>query len=262
MWYSRCYVFLGDVYLEEKKVSEALDWLCKAMVRGSLSAYKRAEELIQEDAMKLQIEKRLSVYFKEIYGKDENDNHENCFLGWCHYAGVCCKKSRDFAGLYWAAAVDNGDVYCKILLEDLEGKNRTQKYSQYEMKQIFDIILAYCDKISQVSYCKAYKFALGEKVPIKLLNNVLSKIGQGKYVYPSLEKEQILVIVSEESGKVGMVFALNGVYYKAGAFRNTEYRNYEECHSVNSFYNLSMDSKFSCELLDEMFFKIQVVLGV
>lgn len=111
---------LGILYTNfDEKVLEALDWMCKAVIRGSVPGYKTIEYYAQNYDVKLQIEARLSVYFMEIYDKENKKGCENRFMGWCYYAGICCVKNKDLAKLYWEAANKQNDVYCSVLMENL-----------------------------------------------------------------------------------------------------------------------------------------------
>lgn len=127
------------------------------------------------------------------------------------------------------------------------------------MQRIIKVILDNCDKISKVNYCRAYKWMLGEEVPVKVLNGALYTIGAGKYIYPHLKKEDILIIVSTGSGKSGIVFALNGIYYKSGSFCGAYFKEYEECKNVHSCYELMTGPSdiFSEDALNDMFAQVQ-----
>ena len=111
--------FLGLVYMkDEDLVFEALDWICKAAIRGDITAYKSLNECAKNYTVKVQIEDRLSVYFRTICDKEEPNGKENRFLGFCYYAGLCCIPNLDFAELHWLAAKEQGDIYVSLLLEN------------------------------------------------------------------------------------------------------------------------------------------------
>ena len=137
----------------------------------------------------------------------------------------------------------------------------TPKYTKEEMYEIIAIIVKYCDKIPAVSYYQAYKWMFGDKLLQRTLDGALDKIGSGKYIYPPLEKEDIMILVCQENGKSGMVFTENGIFYRADFFwAQAEYKDYENCYSVNSFMDLANDLSFSNDLVNAMFNEMQAVL--
>lgn len=135
-------------------------------------------------------------------------------------------------------------------------------YSRQEMEKICKIILNNCEKILRDNYGKVYKWSFGEEVPVKVIEGALYKIGNVKYKYPSLKKEDIFIIVSSSNGKEGMVFGFDGIYYKAGAFHEAQFEKYEDCISVDSFTDLGTDANyiFNTGAVNEMFAQIQSAL--
>lgn len=117
--FSTAMYFLGLVYMQDEDfVFEALDWICKAAVHGTITAYKSLNECAKNYTVKVQIEDRLSVYFRTICDKEEPNGKENRFLGFCYYAGLCCIPNLNFAELHWLAAQEQGDIYAPLLLEN------------------------------------------------------------------------------------------------------------------------------------------------
>ncbi len=128
------------------------------------------------------------------------------------------------------------------------------KYSDETLKLIVQTSLTACERISQVNYVKPYKLSLGEEVPVKLYNNLLYTIGCGKYIYPSLERGEIIAAVCTSNGKQGLVFSLRGIYYrKDSVFCESSYTKYEDCKRISSIPELDSDEKFSKKELEEMF---------
>lgn len=129
-----------------------------------------------------------------------------------------------------------------------------QKYSDETVSLIVKIVLEYSDKISQVDYCKTYKIGLGEEITIDFYNNVRYVIGSGKYIFQPLEKGEIIAAVCTENGKAGMVFSLEGIYYrKSGMFCESSFTKYDKCVDIKSIPGLCEDEKFSKKDLEEMF---------
>ncbi len=128
------------------------------------------------------------------------------------------------------------------------------KYSDEITELLVKTVLAFCNEISQVNYCKAYKIGFREEVTIDLYNNVLYKIGSGKFIYPSLKEDEILVAVVTRKGTEGMVFSLNGIYYRASSMLSDSiFVEYEKCNSISAFRGLNEDEKFSKKELNDMF---------
>lgn len=76
---------LGIVYTNYENLAlDALDWVCKSAIKGALPAYKTLNDYSIRYTLRVQIEDRLSVYFREICDKDELTGLENRFLGFCY----------------------------------------------------------------------------------------------------------------------------------------------------------------------------------
>lgn len=94
--------FLELVYVKiEDKVLEALDWLCKAAIKGDILSFRTLYKLSANYLVKTQIEDRLSVYFRDICDKSSTSGLENRVLGCCYYTGLCCVQNSDMSELMW-----------------------------------------------------------------------------------------------------------------------------------------------------------------
>lgn len=108
--------YLGMVYAKtEDRVLEALDWLCKAAIRGEIASFRFLGMYSSNEVVKNQIEGRLSVYFKKVMEKEGTPGTDYRFLGCCVYLGLCCIRDTDKAQIYWMEGVESGDIYCRIL---------------------------------------------------------------------------------------------------------------------------------------------------
>lgn len=134
-------------------------------------------------------------------------------------------------------------------------------YSDDIMMLVIKAIMDECDKISAVNYCRSYKIGFGERVYEDMYNNVINKIGSGKFITKKLERGQTLVAVCISNGKEGLVFACDGVYYRK-VFSESEFKIYEEIKGIESFNGLVDDVMFSKENVDRLLKNIANIFAV
>lgn len=108
----------GKYTNKKDKITESLDWFCKAAVRESEMAFIKIRDLSANDAVKTQFEVRLSIYFSEIYDKTDRTAKEDRILGLFFYVGLCCLKNMKIAKEYWAEGTQKGDSRCRLLQKD------------------------------------------------------------------------------------------------------------------------------------------------
>ncbi len=141
--------FLGVMY---KKVNESgmskdpsylskgLNWICKAAIRGNVSAYASLNQYagMTYDSFHIKIEDRLSVYFKMICDKLTKTPSELKFLGFCYYSGFCFLPSAAEARKLWIEGATGGKnslggIECRFLLDNASELLKPAKSQKYNL---------------------------------------------------------------------------------------------------------------------------------
>ncbi len=128
--------FLGNNIYYDKDRDLALDWMCKAAIKGDISVfYALSNRMEQDPEVKGQIEARLSPYFQEYCDKEERSGREDMFLGWCYMLSLCCKENVMFSVRLWVEGHRKGDLNCSALLRmnEIEASDNYEPLSSGEL---------------------------------------------------------------------------------------------------------------------------------
>lgn len=126
------------------------------------------------------------------------------------------------------------------------------EYSVEVLRIINEAMLPYYDQIAQVAYYKTYKFANGCNMSELVYNNLLNEICNKKYTHQSVSEGDIMLAVCSLNGTDGLVFGINGIFYKKDMLSKPVYVEYANCKDISFFQGLENDKNFSTGIVKQM----------
>ncbi len=139
---------LGLLEIKEGNV-RGLDWICKSVIYGDVTAYQYLKNFISSEAeLRQGVELRLSVYYEEVHDKKDASARENQFMGWCYATGICCAQDFEQAQARWIIGIGQESFGCQYLMKMYKNgefprvapKNQNTGYQKGEIPEYDELV--------------------------------------------------------------------------------------------------------------------------